>query len=78
MAATLGESLVFSLLPPLLWLFNRLVSPTILDCLDRARPDEAVSWGKIRLDAKPVKVYGEASILFPLLVAQTFAKRKSR
>jgi deoxyhypusine synthase len=37
-----------------------------------------VSWGKIRLDAKPVKVYGEASILFPLLVAQTFAKRKSR
>lgn len=41
----------------------------------RARPDEAVSWGKIRMDAQPVKVYGEASILFPLLVAQTFAKR---
>eukprot|EP00045_Choanoeca_perplexa_P009036 m.85387 g.85387 ORF g.85387 m.85387 type:complete len:373 (-) comp14723_c0_seq1:1229-2347(-) len=40
-----------------------------------ARPDEAVSWGKIRMDAKPVKVYGEASFLFPLLVAQTFAKR---
>lgn len=80
-----------------------------------ARPDEAVSWGKIRPDAKPVKaragahshrsqsgtwnalrcahgtermvgfdrnelalpfaqVYGDATILFPLLVAQTFAK----
>eukprot|EP01147_Barroeca_monosierra_P009956 gene9956-2133_t len=44
----------------------------------RARPDEAVSWGKIRMDASPVKVYGEASILFPLLVAQTFAKRHHR
>lgn len=41
----------------------------------RARPDEAISWGKIRMDAQPVKVYGEASILFPLVVAQTFAKR---
>jgi deoxyhypusine synthase len=39
-----------------------------------ARPDEAVSWGKIRIDANPVKVYGEASIIFPLLVSQTFAK----
>lgn len=39
-----------------------------------ARPDEAISWGKIRKDAKPVKVYAEASLVFPLLVAQTFAK----
>jgi hypothetical protein len=39
-----------------------------------ARPDEAVSWGKIRIDAKPVKVCGDATILFPLLVSQTFAK----
>lgn len=39
-----------------------------------ARPDEAVSWGKIRADAQPVKVYGDATILFPLLVCQTFAK----
>lgn len=39
-----------------------------------ASPDEAVSWGKIRLEARPVKVWGEASILFPLLVSQTFAK----
>ncbi|KAB7494057.1 putative deoxyhypusine synthase [Armadillidium nasatum] len=40
-----------------------------------ARPDEAVSWGKIRMDATPVKIYGEASLIFPLLVAETFARR---
>mmetsp|Transcript_24139 Transcript_24139/g.57556 ORF Transcript_24139/g.57556 Transcript_24139/m.57556 type:complete len:386 (+) Transcript_24139:245-1402(+) len=39
-----------------------------------ARPDEAISWGKIKLESKPVKVYAEATIVFPLLVAQTFAK----
>ena len=62
-----------------------------------ARPDEAISWGKIRPDARPVKarcalrwapgamkgiglafplrqVYGDATLIFPLLVAQTFAK----
>jgi deoxyhypusine synthase len=39
-----------------------------------ARPDEAVSWGKIRLDANPVKIYAEASLVFPLLVAETFAR----
>ena len=45
------------------------------DCSDSgADPDEAVSWGKIRMDAKPVKVYGDAAILFPLVVSQTFAK----
>ncbi|CAL4147847.1 unnamed protein product, partial [Meganyctiphanes norvegica] len=38
-----------------------------------ARPDEAVSWGKIKMDATPVKVYGEASFIFPLLVGETFA-----
>ena len=44
-------------------------------CDSGAKPDEAVSWGKIRLDAKPVKVHGDATIIFPLLVAQTFAKQ---
>ncbi|XP_064616269.1 deoxyhypusine synthase-like [Liolophura sinensis] len=39
-----------------------------------ASPDEAVSWGKIRTDATPVKVFGEATLLFPLLVAETFVK----
>ncbi|XP_070499346.1 probable deoxyhypusine synthase [Chironomus tepperi] len=39
-----------------------------------ARCDEAVSWGKIKQSATPVKIYGEASIILPLLIAQTFAK----
>merc|ERR1712048_829806 len=43
-----------------------------------ARPDEAISWGKIRCDAKPVKIYAEATLVFPLLVAKTFAARKDR
>jgi len=38
-----------------------------------AKPDEAKSWGKIKLTANPVKVYADASLVFPLLVAQTFA-----
>lgn len=41
-----------------------------------AMPDEAVSWGKIKGDAKSIKVFGDATILFPLLVAETFAKQK--
>lgn len=40
-----------------------------------ARPDEAVSWGKIRKNAKPVKIYAEVSLVFPLIVGETFAKR---
>lgn len=43
-----------------------------------AKPNEAFSWAKIRLDAAPVKIYGEASLIFPLLVAQTFAKNFPR
>ena len=39
-----------------------------------ASPDEAVSWGKIRLTAKPVKVSMDATVAFPLIVSQTFAK----
>jgi deoxyhypusine synthase len=39
-----------------------------------ARPDEAVSWGKIKPTATPVKVHADATIAFPLLVAATFAK----
>jgi len=39
-----------------------------------ASPDEAVSWGKIRLNAKPVKVCADATIVWPLIVSQTFAK----
>lgn len=39
-----------------------------------AEPEEAVSWGKVRADAKSVKVTCDASIAFPLLVASTFFK----
>lgn len=39
-----------------------------------ALPEEAISWGKILPEAKTVKVYSEASLIFPLIVAKTFAK----
>ena len=39
-----------------------------------ASPDEAISWGKIRITAKPVKVTMDATIAFPLIVSQTFAR----
>lgn len=39
-----------------------------------AYADEAISWGKIRLNATPVKVSCDATIAFPLIVSQTFAK----
>ena len=58
-----------------------------------ARPDEAVSWGKIRAGAEAVKVrlcpfsvgirsryrkvYADATLVFPMLVAATFAKDAS-
>ncbi len=37
-----------------------------------AVPEEAVSWGKLTPESKRVKVYGDATILFPLLVAKCF------
>ncbi len=41
-----------------------------------ARPDEAVSWGKIKAkpDGRMIKVYGDATIIFPLIVAGAFRK----
>lgn len=39
-----------------------------------ASTDEAVSWGKIRMTAKPVKVCADATLVFPLIVSQTFLK----
>mmetsp|Transcript_31254 Transcript_31254/g.69558 ORF Transcript_31254/g.69558 Transcript_31254/m.69558 type:complete len:361 (-) Transcript_31254:688-1770(-) len=43
-------------------------------CDSGAKPDEAVSWGKIKLNANPVKVCADATIILPLLITQTFAK----
>jgi deoxyhypusine synthase len=40
-----------------------------------ARPDEAVSWGKIQMNAESVKVFADATLVFPLLVAATFGNR---
>lgn len=39
-----------------------------------ARPDEAVSWGKIKIGGESVKVYADATLVFPLVVAGTFGK----
>ena len=41
-----------------------------------ARPDEAVSWGKVKAKGDAIKVFGDATILFPLIVAKTFAVKK--
>eukprot|EP00760_Papus_ankaliazontas_P034451 PhM_4_TR7202/c0_g1_i1/m.51395/K00809/DHPS, dys; deoxyhypusine synthase len=37
-----------------------------------ARPEEAISWGKISGEAKHVKVHADASIVVPMLMAQVF------
>lgn len=39
-----------------------------------ALPEEAVSWGKIQPNAESVKVFADATIVFPLIMAETFAK----
>ena len=39
-----------------------------------ASPNEAYSWGKIRLTSTGVKIAAEATLVFPLLVGKTFAK----
>ena len=43
-----------------------------------ARPDEAVSWGKILPAARSVKLVCDATIAFPLIVAKTFARKKRK
>lgn len=40
-----------------------------------ALPEEAISWGKILPNAKNVKVFADATIIFPLLVSESFAKK---
>ena len=41
-----------------------------------ALPEEAISWGKLSKDTNAIKVFGDATILFPIMVAETFAKKK--
>jgi deoxyhypusine synthase len=39
-----------------------------------ASPDEAISWGKIKIDSTAVKVCADVTLVFPLIVSQTFYK----
>ena len=39
-----------------------------------AKPDEAISWGKIAPDATPVKLYAEVSLVLPILIGETFVR----
>jgi len=39
-----------------------------------ARPDEAISWGKIAIGALSVKVYCEASIVLPIIIGESFVR----
>lgn len=43
-----------------------------------ASPDEAISWGKIKSHSHPVKVCADATLVFPLIVSQTFLKEFQR
>ncbi len=43
-----------------------------------ALPDEAVSWGKLVSEGMHVKVFCDATIVFPLIVAETFARSNDR
>lgn len=40
-----------------------------------ALPEEAISWGKLLPNCERIKVHGDAVLLFPLLVAETFARK---
>ncbi|KCZ78485.1 deoxyhypusine synthase, partial [Anncaliia algerae PRA109] len=43
-----------------------------------ANIEEAISWGKVSADNKAVKVSGDASVIFPLVVLGSFLKGKTR
>jgi deoxyhypusine synthase len=43
-----------------------------------ADPDEAVSWGKVRVNSRAVKLHADASFVFPLLVARAFCDEKQQ
>jgi deoxyhypusine synthase len=43
-----------------------------------AKPQEALSWGKLRQDCDFVKISAEATMAFPFLVSQSFAKNQAK
>jgi deoxyhypusine synthase len=40
-----------------------------------ASPEEAKSWGKIKGDGESIKVFSDATLVFPILVSESFAKK---
>jgi deoxyhypusine synthase len=46
--------------------------------LSGARISEAVSWGKVKQEARQASLYGEVTTVLPLLVSYVLAKRRSR
>jgi deoxyhypusine synthase len=42
-----------------------------------ARVEEAITWGKVKTEAPHVKIYCDATIAFPLLVAGSFTEEKT-
>ena len=46
--------------------------------LSGARLREAITWGKIRPDAKNVTINGDATILLPLMLAEIYTQLKNR
>ena len=43
-----------------------------------AKPNEALSWGKLKLDSEFAKVYGDANVVAPLLIAGSVLKDKQK
>jgi deoxyhypusine synthase len=41
-----------------------------------ALPSEAITWGKLAFDCKSTKIHGDATLVLPLIIAETFAKNK--
>ncbi|MFH1664400.1 MAG: deoxyhypusine synthase [archaeon] len=46
--------------------------PEYNGCDSGALPEEAVSWGKIKPEADRIKVFADATLVFPLIVARAF------
>jgi deoxyhypusine synthase len=47
------------------------------DCSDTgATISEAITWGKMQINSTYIKIYSDASLVFPIMVAETFAKHK--
>lgn len=43
-----------------------------------ALPSEAVTWGKLAFDSISTKIHGDATLVLPLIVGETFAKNKEK